>query len=75
MTEETWNAGRENRGVDGYGWIDLSDEGDERFDFLRDEYQGNAVLYDDMAYRLTGQGFSAGKSHMTIHPRGNPGRK
>ena len=54
VTEETWNAGRENRGIDGYGWIDLSDEGDERFDFLRDEYQGNAVLYDDMAYRLTG---------------------
>ncbi|HJC48091.1 MAG TPA: hypothetical protein IAA04_08575 [Candidatus Lachnoclostridium pullistercoris] len=54
VTEETWEAGRENGGGDGYGWIDLSDGADERFDFLRAGYQGNAVLYDHMAYRLTG---------------------
>lgn len=51
-TEETWKQGEMTD--DGYGWLDLSDETDTRYDIFRSMYAGTRSLYDIRVLRLTG---------------------
>lgn len=53
VSSETWQNG-DDESADGYGWIDLKDEGDERYGFLRVKYNGVHSLYDYRAMRITG---------------------
>ena len=47
-----WQAGSEE--ITGFCWIDLNDETDERYGFLRVKYSGTGSLYDFRAMRITG---------------------
>ena len=51
QTAESWAAGEDT--TDGYGWIDLNDETDERFAFMRPLSTGHSPLYWS-AVRMTG---------------------
>ena len=52
MGEEHWAA--QEDGIDGYAWIDLSDESDERYSFIRVQYHGVHNLFDWDTLRMTG---------------------
>ena len=54
VTEDVWLAQEEEQTRSGYGWIDLGDEEDERYLFLRNAYSGKHSLYDYEVMRLTG---------------------
>ena len=51
LTAESWAAGED--GTDGYAWIDLSDEDDERFTFMRPQNTGLHPLFWS-TIRMTG---------------------
>ena len=54
-TADTW--AQQSMDTDGYAWVDLSDESDERFSFIRQQYIGLPVidfLFDWEALRMTG---------------------
>ena len=51
LTAESWAAADES--TDGYAWIDLSDEDDPRFAFMRSEYSGLHPLFWSVI-RMTG---------------------
>lgn len=53
VSSVTWQNG-DDEGVDGYGWIDLEDESDERYGFLRIKYKDVHSLHDFRAMRITG---------------------
>ena len=55
QTADSWAAQKE--GSDGYAWVDLSDEEDSRYSFLRTQYVGLGaidLMYDWEAVRMTG---------------------
>ena len=53
LTEDTWLSGEDSI-REGYAWLDLSDPGDERYQLLRNHYDGTGDLYNVCALRLTG---------------------
>ena len=52
QTADTW--AQQSETTDGYAWVDLSDENDERYSFIRVKYNGVHSLYDWEALRMTG---------------------
>ena len=55
QTADSWAAQKES--LDGYAWVDLSNEEDPRYSFLRTQYVGLGpidTLYDWEAVRMTG---------------------
>lgn len=55
QTADSWAA--QDESLDGYAWVDLSDEEDSRYSFLRTQYVGLGpidTLYDWEAVRMTG---------------------
>ena len=54
VTADVWRAQEEEVAERGYGWIDLSDGQDTRYEFLRIKYAGVHSLYDYAALRITG---------------------
>lgn len=53
VTEDTWLSGKESS-REGYAWLDLGDSTDERYQLLRNHYDGTGDLYNVCALRLTG---------------------
>ena len=53
VTEDTWLSGKESS-REGYAWLDLGDHTDERYQLLRNHYDGTGDLYNVCALRLTG---------------------
>lgn len=53
VTEDTWLSGKESP-REGYAWLDLGDPTDERYQLLRNHYDGTGDLYNVCALRLTG---------------------
>lgn len=51
-TADTW--AQQSEATDGYAWVDLSDEDDPRYSFMRIIYAGVHSLYDWEAIRMTG---------------------
>lgn len=54
VTADVWRAQTEEVAERGYGWIDLSDKQDKRYELLRMTYAGVHSLYDYTALRITG---------------------
>ena len=52
VTQEDWQAGEETTA--GYGWVDLGEEDDPRYQLFRNIYSGTNSLYDCAALRMTG---------------------
>ena len=51
-TADTW--AQQSESTDGYAWVDLGDEDDPRYSFMRIIYEGVRSLYDWEAIRMTG---------------------
>ena len=51
-TAATW--AQQSEATDGYAWVDLSDEEDERYGFMRVKYAGVRSLYDWDTVRMIG---------------------
>lgn len=53
VTEATWLSGEESP-LEGYAWLDLGNPTDQRYQLLRNSYDGTGDLYNICALRLTG---------------------
>ena len=53
VTEDTWLSGEESP-LEGYAWLDLGNPTDQRYQLLRNHYDGTGDLYNVCALRLTG---------------------
>jgi len=54
VTEQGWSRAGKTMPTEGYGWIALSEESDERYRIFRTAYAEANSLYDYRALRLTG---------------------
>ena len=53
VTKDTWLSGEESP-LEGYAWLDLGNPTDQRYQLLRNSYDGTGDLYNICALRLTG---------------------